>query len=82
MIFITYIIKIQLCLFVCAETAPISLHEDSGHSGELDIELDHASQRLKSLQVITGPILYAPTETVMPRVIGYADVVRELEPSS
>ena len=82
MIFITYIIKRQLCLFVCVETAPISLNEDSGHSGELDIELDHASQRLKSLQVITGSILYAYVETVMPQVIGYADAGHELEPSS
>ena len=56
--------------------------EDSGHSGELDIDLDPASQRLKSLQVITGSILYAHAETVMPRVIGYTDVVHELEPSS
>ena len=71
-----------MCLFICAETAPISLHEDSGHSSELDIELDHASQRLKSLQVITRSILYAHAETVMPRVIGYADAVRELEPFS
>ena len=60
----------------------ISLNEDSGHSGELDIELDPASQRLKSLQVITGAIIYAHAETVMPRVIGYADAVHELEPSS
>ena len=58
------------------------MNEDSGHSGELDIELDPASQRLKSLQVITRSILYAHAETVMPRVTGYADAVRELEPSS
>ena len=69
-------------LLVRAETVSISLNEDSGHSGELDIELDPASQRLKSLQIISGSILYVYAETVMPRVIGYADAVRELEPSS
>ena len=57
------------------------MNEDSGHSGELDIELDPASQRLKSLSVITGSILYAYAEIVMPRVIGYADAGHELEPS-
>ena len=55
---------------------------DSGHSGALDVELDLASQRPKSLQVITGYILYAHAETVMPRVISCADAVHELEPSS
>ena len=65
-------------MFVCTETVSISLNEDSGHSGELD----PASQRLKSLQVITGSILYAYAETIMPRVISYADAVHELEPSS
>ena len=58
------------------------MNEDSGHSGEPDTELDHASQRLKSLQVIIGFIFYAYTETVMPRVISYADVAYELEPTS
>ena len=82
MIFITYIIQIQLFLFVFAETAPISSDENSGYSGELDIELDPASQHLKSLQVITGSILYAYAEIVMPRVIGYANAGHELEPSS
>ena len=72
----------KLCSCACTEAISISLNEDSGHSGELDIELDPASQRLKSLQVITGSILYAYAETVMPRVIGYADAVRELEPAS
>ena len=71
-----------MCLFICTETVLVSLNEGSGHSGELGIELYPASQRLKSLQVITGSILYAYAETVMPRVIGYADAVRELEPSS
>ena len=58
------------------------MNVDSGHSGELDTELDPSSQRLKSLQVIAGSILYAYAETVMPRVIDYADAVHELEPSS
>ena len=58
------------------------MNEDSGHSGEPDTELDHASQRLGSLQAIIGFMLYAYAETVMPRVISYADVVHELEPSS
>ena len=49
----------MVCLLVCTETVSISLNEDSGHSGELGIELDPASQCLKSLQVITGSILYA-----------------------
>ena len=35
-------------------------------------EHDPASQRLESLQFITGYTSYVPAETVMPRVIDYA----------
>ena len=74
--------EIHLYLFAYTETVSISLNEDSGHSGETDIELDHSSQRLENLQVIIGFILCAHAEPVMPRVISYADAVHELEPSS
>ena len=58
------------------------MNEDSGHSGEPDTELDHASQCLENLQVIIGFILCAHAEQIMPRVISYVDVVYELKPAS
>ena len=74
--------EIQLHLFVHAETVSISLNEDSGHSGEPDTELDHASQHLKSLPDIIGVTLCVYVETAVSRVISHVDVAYELKPSS
>ena len=69
----------QLCSFAYAEAVSISLNEDSGHSGEPDTELDHASQRLGCLYDIIGVTFCAYAEPAVSRVISHVDVVHELD---